>query len=47
MLFYSVMEIILYMTHLFGKLVFVQALLYLGRSSLGIQQALSRFSDSH
>ncbi len=34
------MKTILYMTHLYGKLVFVDALCYAGRSSLEIQHAL-------
>ncbi len=38
---YSVIKTILYMTRLYGKVAFVEALLYLGRSSMEIQHALS------
>ena len=37
---YSVVKAILYMTCLYGKVAFVDALLHVGRSSLEIQHAL-------
>ncbi len=36
----SVIKTTLYVTHLYGKVAFVEALLYVGRSSFEIQQAL-------
>ncbi len=37
---YSVIKTTFYVTHLYGKEAFVEALLYVGRSSIEIQHAL-------
>ncbi len=39
-IFYSVIKSIQYVRHLYGKVAFVEALLYAGRSSMEIQHAL-------
>ncbi len=41
-IFYSVIKTILYVIHLYGKVAFVESLLYVGRSAMKIQHALYR-----